>query len=191
MDMRPWSAQIGVIEQMLLDRKCTDLRPVGTGVDPVLLCTCHTDRGEPMAVYLTDESKVGVKSIRRLKDEAARHGSKHILFVCPDGLTPFATKELKEDANKASPVTIEVFRKPELAFCVAKHSLVPAHRLLGTQERRDLLEHLGCKVSALPKLKDSDPVARYFRFPVGSVVRIDRKIGNLESEPYFRLVVAS
>jgi DNA-directed RNA polymerase subunit H (RpoH/RPB5) len=189
MDMRSWARQIGVIEQMLLDRGCTELKAVGTGVDPVLLCTCRDERREPMAVFLTDEPKVGVKSVRKLREDAQRAGTKHILFGCPDGLTPFATKELKEDDG--SEVVVEVFRKAELAFCLARHTLVPPHQLLSGQERKELLAHLGCKASALPKLKESDPVARYFRFPTGSVVRIDRRIGNLESEPYFRCVVGA
>lgn len=191
MDMRPWARQIGVIEQMLFDRGCTDIKAVGTGVDLVLLCTCKNERRESMAVFLTDESKVGVKSIRKLREDALRFGTRHVLFCCPDGLTPFASKELKEDDNNGSEVTIEVFRKAELSFCVARHILVPAHRLLSSQERKELLSHLGCKASALPKLKESDPVARYYHFLPGSVVRIDRRIGNLESEPYFRLVVSA
>lgn len=190
MDMRPWARQIGVLEQMLIDRGCTDLKAVGTGVDPVLLCTCKDERREPMAVFLTDESKVGVKSIRKLREDALRVGTRHVIFCCPDGLTPFATKELKEEDSN-SEVNIEVFRKPELSFCVARHALVPSHRLLSSQERKELLSHLGCKATALPKLKESDPVARYYRFTPGNVVRIDRHIGNLESEPYFRLVVGA
>lgn len=190
MDLRTWNRQIGVIEQMLRDRGYTDLRPVGTGADPILLCTCRDDRRELTTVYLTDEPKVGVKSVRKLKEDAQRMGTKHIIFGCPDGLTPFATKELK-DQEEASDVVIEVFRKAELSFCVARHSLVPVHRLLNPTERKALLTHLGCKAISLPKLKESDPVARYFRFAPGSVVRIDRNIGNLESEPYFRLVVSA
>jgi len=189
MDLSAWSRQIGVVEQMLLDRGCTELKPVGTGVDPVLLCTCRDERREPMAVYLTNEPKVGVKSVRKLREDAQRTGTKHILFGCPDGLTPFATKELREDDG--TDAVIEVFRKAELSFCVARHSLVPPHRLLPSQERKELLAHLGCKANSLPKLKESDPVARYYRFPPGSVVRIDRRIGNLESEPYFRFVVGA
>ena len=190
MDLRSWVQQIGVIEQMLLDRGCTEIKAVGTGVDPVLLCTCKNDRRESLSVFLTDESKVGVKTMRKLREDALRVGTRHIIFCCTDGLTPFAAKELK-DTDSSSEVTIEVFRKPELAFCVVRHILVPCHRLLGSQERKELLTRLRCKASALPKLKESDPVARYYHFTPGSVVRIDRHIGNLESEPYFRLVVGA
>lgn len=191
MDMRPWARQIAVIEQMLNDRRCTDLRAVGTGVDPVLLCTCTSDRGEPTSVYLTDESKVGVKSIRKLREDASSAGVRHLIFCCPDGLTSFATKELRDAAGSSNKVSVEVFKKSELSFCIVRHSLVPPHRALTSAEKKELLGFLGCKASALPKLKDSDPVAKYFRFPIGTVVRIDRRIGDLESEPYFRLVVAS
>lgn len=189
MDLAPWTRQIKVIEQLLLDRGCKDVKPVGTGVDPVLLCTCIDERHASMAVYLTDEPKVGVKTIRKLIESAQRTNIKHVLFGCPNGLTPFASKELKGGEDES--MAIEVFRKSELAFCVAHHSLVPPHKLLDARERRELLARLGCKASALPKLKETDPVARYFRFSPGSIVRIDRRIGNLESEPYFRFVVGA
>ena len=188
MDLSSWARQIGVIEQMLNDRGCTALVAVGTGVDPVLLCTCTDERGDSMSVYLTDEVKVGVKSVRKLRDDSQRSGAKHILLVCPEGLTPFAAKELKDMESQDAEFGVEVFRKNELSFCVPHHILVPSHQVLGSADRKSLLGRLGCKASSLPKLKESDPVTRYYRFPTGSVVRIDRRIGSLECEPYFRVV---
>jgi DNA-directed RNA polymerase I, II, and III subunit RPABC1 len=183
-----WSRQIGVIEQMLSDRGCTDLRPIGTGVDPILLCSCTDERGDSMAIYLTDEIKVGVKSVRKLRDDSRLTNMKHLLLASPEGLTPFAAKELKDIESQDSEFSVEVFRKVELSFCVPHHILVPPHRVLGMTEKKFLLAHLGCRPNALPKLKESDPVARYYRYPTGAVVRIDRNIGTLECEPYFRVV---
>jgi DNA-directed RNA polymerase I, II, and III subunit RPABC1 len=189
MDLSSWSRQIGVIEQMLLDRGCTNIFAVGTGVDPVHLCSCTDERGESMSVYLTDELKVGVKSVRKLRDDSKRTDTRHLLLGSLEGLTPFAAKELKDIEAQSGELSVEIFRKAELSFGVPHHILVPPHQLLTSVERKALLERLGCRSNALPKLKDSDPVARYYRYPLGSVIRIDRKIGTLECEPYFRVVV--
>lgn len=66
---------------------------------------------------------------------------------------------------------------------------MPPHEPLSKQQKSELLARLGCKASALPKLRESDPVARYLHLSPGTVVAITRRIGSLEAEPYFRLVV--
>ncbi len=185
-DLRAWAQQLDNLELMLRDRGCSGLRPVGSGRDPLLLCSCRDERGATMLVYVTEEPKVGVKTVRRLREEAQRASATHLLLLCPEGLTPFAAKELKEADGESE---VEVFRKAELAYCVARHSLVPPHVPLNAAERRELLARLACKPGALPKLKESDPVARHYRFPPGTVVRVDRRIGTLECEPYYRVVV--
>lgn len=188
MNYVPWAAQMRVLEQMLKDRGYSDVRPIGTGVEPSLAFSCQ-DRDGLLLAYVTNETKVGVKSLRKLREECRRYGSKHLILICPDGLTPFAAKELeKQDKDE---LDVEVFRKDEISFCVPRHCLVPPHIPLTSVEKKELLNLLGAaKASCLPKLKQSDPVAKYYHYPIGTVVRIQRRIGILEEETYFRLVVA-
>lgn len=187
MNYVPWATQVRILEQMLQDRSYTEIRPIGTGVDPALVFSCQDCKGLLLS-YVTNETKVGVKSLRKLREECRRNGSKHLILLCPDGLTPFATKEI--DLLDKDELDIEVFRKYELSFCVMRHCLVPPHTALSPAEKKELLATLGSNASCLPKIKQTDPVAKYYHYPLGTVVCIRRHIGTLEEETYYRLVVA-
>lgn len=176
-----------VLAEMLLDRKHTSVQPTHQGVDPVLVLLSRDPTGNPCGCWLTNERKVGVKTVRKMRADASNLTLAHVFLVTPEGLTPFARKELRaEDAPR-----VEVFTKAQLAFNVTRHWLVPTHTALTPTQKKKLLGGLGCKTSALPKLKDSDPVAHYFGWPPGTVVRINRRIGTMEPETYYRVVIAA
>jgi len=96
---------------------------------------------------------------------------------------------MRELIELESDVKVESFKKSELSIAVTHHSLVPRHTPLTKAQKAQLLSELGCKASLLPKLKECDPVARYLYLTPGTVVRIQRRIGTLEGEVYFRVVV--
>ena len=126
--------------------------------------------------------------MRKMLTECEGAGARHLILLTPAGLTPFAARELLEiAANDRGDV--EIFRKQDLCMPITHHRLVPRHTPLSSSEKKQFLAELSCKQSVLPKLKESDPVARYLHLQPGTVVKIDRRIGALESEPYFRLVV--
>ena len=185
-DADTWVPVLRTLESMLKDRHYTHVKPLSHGEDTFLLCTCKNTKGEPTFVFLSYEVKVGVRSLRKIKQESASSGAKHIILVSQDGLTPFAARELSD----MDPSTvIEIFRKQDLSFPVTHHALVPTHTPLTKAQKAQLVSELGGRVSCLPKLRESDAVARYLHFQPGTVVRITRRIGSLEAEPYFRLVV--
>lgn len=181
-----WEPQLKTVLRMLQMRGYTSVSPVMHGIDPLMVCTARTPAGDAITVYFLMEKKVGVKTLRKVHQECEAGQCKHAILVTEDGLTPFAQKEV-EDPEKIGAFTVEIFRKRELAFCLMDHSLVPKHTLLSSTQRKELLQQLKCKASELPKLKDSDPVARFMRFPVGGVVRIDRHIGSCP-ETFYRVV---
>jgi DNA-directed RNA polymerase I, II, and III subunit RPABC1 len=158
------------------------------GGDPLLVCTARDPAGEQVFVYFLTESKVGVKTLRRIRDECQAAECRHAILVTQDGLTPFASKELDETSRGGD--VVEVFRRKELSFCVVEHELVPPHTLLEPAERKALLQRRGFKPSALPRMKASDPVARFMNFPIGGIVKIQRSIGSSDGETYYRLVSA-
>ena len=150
-----------------------------------------------MAVFLTDENKTGVKTVRKLREDGSKQGARRVILLCPDGLTPFALREVRatqptapSEGRGSDCCYLEIFKKHELAFNVTKHALVPRHRVVSPAEKKQLLAELACKLSALPKIKESDPVVRYLGCQVGTVLAIERSIGQLEPELYYRVVIA-
>ena len=181
-----WDLELRTLVTMLHDRGYTQIKPVYHGEDPVLLCTCkEPPKGETVLVFLSHEPKVGVKTLRKIKSDSSAAGSKHFILLSRDGLTPFAARELQEGEAE---MDIEIFKQRDLCMAVTHHSLVPTHTPLTKAQKSQLLSELGCKAQALPKLKESDPVARYLHLTPGTVVKIVRRVGALEAEPYFRVV---
>lgn len=197
MQLRQWLPQIGVLQELMADRGYVSVTSVRVGSDPLHLCSARDASGSVVAVFLTNENKTGVKTVRKLREEGAKQGARRVILLCPDGLTPFAVREVRatqpSDAQGRHPSEacyLEVFKKHELAFNVTKHALVPRHRIVPSSEKKQLLADLACKAGALPKIKEGDPVVRYLGCPVGTVLAIERTIGQLEPETYYRIVVA-
>lgn len=181
-----WQTELRTLETMLQDRNYTQLRLQNYGEHLVLLASCRDTRGDLTFCYLSHEGKVGVRTLRKMRADAVAAGASHVIFLSQDGFTPFAQRELVELGPQ---FTLESFRKRDLAMPVVHHRLVPKHEPLSRAQKQQLLLLLGCKARELPKLKESDPVAKYLHLLPGTVVRITRRIGTLESEPYFRVVV--
>jgi DNA-directed RNA polymerase I, II, and III subunit RPABC1 len=187
MSALPWQVELRTLEVMFEDRGYSRPQPVYNGEDPVLLCTAKDAKNEWVFVFFGREPRMGVKALRKLCKDSLQAGCSHVIVLSEDGLTPFAAREIV-DTEQA--LDLEVFKKQELCVPVARHWLVPKHVVLSKAEKAELLLQLGCKASALPKLKESDPVARYLHLAPGTVVKILRRVGTLESEPYFRIVQA-
>lgn len=187
-DWSAWAPQLQTLCKMMRYRGYTSVRSLMHGGDVLLVCSARDPQGEQVLAYFFKESKVGVKTLRRIHTECSAVGCRHAILVTEDGVTPFASKELEESTRGGD--VVEVFKRRELAFCVVEHSLVPKHELLDPAERKELLALPGFKTSTLPRLKSSDPVARFMHFPIGGVVRIRRAIGTSDGEVYYRLVVS-
>jgi len=187
-DWSSWGLQLKTLERMMNFRGYTSVSSIMHGGDPLLVCSARDAQNELVMVYFLAENKVGVRTLRRIQTECETASCKHSILVTEDGLTPFAQKEL-EDPEKLAGSTVEVFKKRELSFCIMDHCLVPKHTLLNQAEKKALLQKLGCKSSSLPRIKDSDPVVRFMRFPVGGLLKIQRNVGTCQEE-YYRLVTA-
>lgn len=138
--------------------------------------------GRLIGVHFCTENKMSVgalRSVRSVLDELERLDA--IVVVQQTGITPYALKEQAQEHR------IESFMAHELMFNVTRHEVVPPHRALDRAEARAMLEHFRIKRSQLPLLPTTDPVARYYGWRPGTVVRIDRKLRGFE-QTYYRLV---
>jgi DNA-directed RNA polymerase subunit H (RpoH/RPB5) len=86
------------------------------------------------------------------------------IIIVPFKLSPQAKKEAG---------SIPIFTFDQLIINIPKHTLYVPHVLTSHPEPE-----------ALPQILDSDPVVRWFGFPKGSVVRIERT-----DAPMYRIVV--
>jgi DNA-directed RNA polymerase I, II, and III subunit RPABC1 len=138
----------------------------------VILVTKKSDPSDQIIVFFPDENKpVGVKPIRVLTEKMEERNLSHAILVVQQKLTAFARTAIQEMGPKFE---IEVFHESELVVNVTKHVLVPEHVPLTSDEKRSLLERYKVKENQLPRIQQTDPVARYFGLKKGQVVKIIR-----------------
>ena len=139
--------------------------------DLTILAEHETDAEDQLFVFLPDDDKVGVKTIKQYCEMMKEASVSHAILVVKQGVTPFAKTALQE---MASTYLIEHFRDAELLVDVTEHRLVPAHALLSPEDRQALLDRYKLRAEQLPRIQRTDPVARYYGLKVGDVVKIVR-----------------
>lgn len=88
------------------------------------------------------------------------------IIVAQNGMTPSAKQALVDMAPKYS---LEQFREAELMINITEHELVPKHVVMTPEEKKELLQRYKLKEQQLPRVQQSDPVARYFGLRRGQV----------------------
>lgn len=123
-------------------------------------------------IYVHAEDRVGVKYARSIVE--ANEGCNAII-VSIEGPTPFTRRECD---------SVQFMNARDLCVNVVDHTLVPRHERIDASELPT-----GVSPESLPRLFDTDRVAQYYNWKVGTVVRITRNFGGHEPIPYYRVVV--
>lgn len=136
--------------------------------------------GKPEVVlFFHNEERIGVKQLR-VWNEA--YPDKQIIIVSLEGPTAFTRKEA--DSNYPN---IQFFLFQQLCVNITKHALVPKHECL------DLTERSNIKVRVFndedwPKLYTNDPIAQYYNYKPGDLIKITRTVGYPEPVYFYRFV---
>lgn len=122
-------------------------------------------KGPTVRVYwIASEPKVTVALARCLIKVAVAEPLCHVV-ISQKPLTPSA-------ANLLFSTNIEHFTTVQLQFNITKHALYYRHRMLDPEETAIISKKY--KNKCMPTLLSRDVVVKYFKFPVGSIVEIDR-----------------
>lgn len=134
---------------------------------------CHSDTNTIIArssstlvyVYFIDEN-LSIKIAKEYFLLITTHDIKHCIIVYDGTLTPAA-----RNAFTAFHTTrLELFAIDELQFNITRHDLVPTHERVPT-------DGINCK--DFPVIKPTDPVAKFYGYQVGDLIRITRKDGSV------------
>lgn len=139
---------------------------------------CQTKRKEKtrtvVVFFLLGDKKINIETINPYFYLIEKNKIPHVVFVFESEITPAVKKPLE-----TIHATCEIFTVKELQYNPTKHVLVPRHEKLSPEE---MAQHT--EIKKYPILKRHDPIARYYFYETGDLVRIWRKDGSI----YFRVV---
>eukprot|EP00768_Dysnectes_brevis_P001969 gnl/Dysnectes_brevis/1588_a1799_2845.p1 GENE.gnl/Dysnectes_brevis/1588_a1799_2845~~gnl/Dysnectes_brevis/1588_a1799_2845.p1 ORF type:complete len:220 (+),score=27.48 gnl/Dysnectes_brevis/1588_a1799_2845:32-661(+) len=148
----------------------------GTFSDDDLKSLClqavHQDNTENkiQVHYSLDTKKL---ALERVCKELERHaGVKHVIFI-------YQNKAIQLDAQVKNllqhrGLRFECFHFTELLVNISHHALVPKHQVLSRTEKLTILKELKAVESQMPRIRITDPMARYMGIVCGQMVRIVR-----------------
>jgi DNA-directed RNA polymerase I, II, and III subunit RPABC1 len=139
--------------------------------DLSILVAHNDDPTDQMFVFFPEDAKVGIKTIKQYCQRMQEENISRAIIVVQQGMTPSAKQSLVDMAPK---YILEMFLEAELMINITEHELVPEHVVMTPEEKKELLQRYKLKEHQLPRIQQSDPVARYFGLKRGQVVRIIR-----------------
>ena len=140
------------------------------------------DNNNVYIYYHIDDKNLGkndLKTLVRNIHEETKNPKTLIIIVLNGKANSSVKKELQNEIYKYT----EIFERKHLVFNISRHILVPKHILLTEDEKKDMMEKYNAKEDQLPKIKITDPMAKYLGLKLGDVCKIMRKT------PYYRIVV--
>ena len=100
-------------------------------------------------------------------------------------ITPKAHKQFLAYEN------LEVFFDDELLTNKIDHIFVPKHIILTTEQQTQIKKEYEFKRNEIGKIKQSDPIARYYNLKVGQIIMIERPSITSGISIYYRICIQS
>ena len=125
--------------------------------------------------YMKGELQKFLNSIDVEEDEIT-----HIILVFKEKINSNNEKNIKSliaqyNDKQGTNVKVEMFDIKNLLFNITKHSYVPKHVLMSKEEAQEILDKYSIKnKTQMPIIYKTDPVAKYFDFKAGDMIRIHR-----------------
>jgi len=77
----------------------------------------------------------------------------------------------------------------DIPFKTIEHRLIPKHEVLGEKETAELFSNYKINERKLPRILNTDPMAKGLDAKVGDIIRISRVSATAGGSLYYRVVV--
>ncbi len=137
----------------------------------------------PCKIAIIWEPQFVVKTLRYCEKYLYENSVVNAILICDEPLNIYAKKALKEISNKNNPKhkKISLFFSNELIINITRHPWVPQHIGLTPDQEKNLMTKYRLSKKQFPRLMSTDPVAKYYGFIRGQIVKIVRLHYNAKS----------
>nr|AJA90766.1 DNA-directed RNA polymerase IV fifth largest subunit [Ephedra trifurca] len=117
----------------------------------------------------TGKEKLGISDLRYFLSSALPEGIRHAILIVPEKVTSQAKKAVKEISGD---FLVEMFEETDLLLNITQHALIPEHEILSEEEKKTLLKKYSVMEHQLPRMLESDPLAKYYGLRRGKVIKL-------------------
>lgn len=157
-------------------------------ISPLDITITNTDK--IFAKYILTP-RIRISNIQTIIDSIIEDFNENdtLLLIIRDKITSeTALEEFFEKIYKEKKIFIQYFYIDTLTFNVTKHSFVPLHEILSEDDKPKLIDNLNIvSLNKLPKIKKTDPIAKYYGMKINDICRISRKSETAGIYYYYRL----
>ena len=137
--------------------------------------------GEQVVVFKQPVIKFNVDRVKEYISILYKMKMSHCIVIYTDSVTSMTKKLIDNSVD----IKIELFTQEELQYNITKHSLVPPHIRLPPDEAKEFKEKFGFQHPAILR---SDPIARFYAYKRGDVIKILRATGEGKRFVTYRIV---
>jgi|UniRef100_A0A6C0H158 DNA-directed RNA polymerase subunit H (RpoH/RPB5) len=135
-----------------------------------------------IAIKIIYNNITTIKDSNDIENFLDKYSKYHKFFVI-SSVSKKAFKQFQE-----FPLT-EVFQEIDLMINITEHVLQPSFRLLTKKEVEEYFKTFDNKKREMPRMLDSDPVARYFGAKIGDIFEINRPSITTGESISYRIVI--
>lgn len=144
----------------------------------------HNDNNGLMLVYygnLTGGKQISIEEIRkyeaiindlRIKEEQGDKTLNESILIVDHPISSTANNHINNDINLK--VKNQIFQDSDICYNPTHHILVPIHIKLTEEQKSEKLRELMVDVNKLPIMLNTDPIARYYGWTTGDLIKIVR-----------------
>ena len=136
--------------------------------DDIIVGTNST--GEHIIVFTQSVAKLNIDRVKEYISILHKMEMKHCIVIYVENVTSITKKLIENSVD----IKIEIFTLEELQYNITKHRLVPKHIILSPTESKEFKQLYGLKY---PVILRTDPIARFYDFNRGDVIKIIRMNG--------------
>ncbi|GLJ09602.1 hypothetical protein SUGI_0112580 [Cryptomeria japonica] len=129
----------------------------------------RTNPREKICVFFNVNEKLAIKELqvyaRRMKDDNVHQA----MIIVQGKITSAAKTGIKEISTR---YLLEIFEETELLTNIKEHVLVPEHQILTVEEKNALLKQYSVQENQLPRMLETDPLARYYGLKRGKILKL-------------------